>query len=580
MAEKGTAMFNVSAILHDKLPKFNQLPNTVQGMLVKFLQNLLHEEDFGNIYQKNHFLKGNNYVSSMLRNLNIQYTVKPNELLNIPSEGGLIVVANHITGASDAFSLVELIANHRENRKVRLLVNSMLSGVTQASDIIIPVDNITGAITKKSLESVYSALENGEVVVVFPAGIVSRLSWRGIKDTAWRPSFLKIARKASVPILPVRIEGRNSALFYLLSMILPKKISGLMLPREFAIAGKQKPLHLNIGKVIPPASFSDKTIGLETYVQMFYDHLYTLGTTKKEILKTEITIAKPINPRLLKKEIKKAEFLTYTSDGNQLVIADAATSPCLINELGRLRELSFRAIGGGTKSYRDNDMYDNYYKHLVLWNEEELEIMGAYRLGLCREIVSQKGIEALYTYNQYDFDQEFGNYLDQAMEVGRSFVQPKYWRSMALDNLWKGIVKYLDMHPEVRYTYGIVTINADMPHKAAAAIVYFYSKYFSPDVQMMQAKTQFHIPPEEKEKYDKLFEGLSYKEGLAALKHYLKGFNVSIPTLFKQYPELYKEGGVNFFDFSKNDKLHGVIEGLIMTDNHKMKENRRRRYIA
>ncbi|MDD2451896.1 MAG: 1-acyl-sn-glycerol-3-phosphate acyltransferase, partial [Sulfurovum sp.] len=348
-------MFNVSAILHDKLPKFNQLPKTVQGMLVKFLQNVLHEEDFDNIYKKNHFLKGNNYVSSMLRNLNIEYTVKPNELLHIPSEGGLIVVANHITGASDAFSLVELIANHRENRKVRLLVNSMLSGVTQASDIIIPVDNITGAITKKSLESVYSALENGEVVVVFPAGIVSRLSWKGIKDAAWRPSFLKIAKKASVPILPVRIKGRNSALFYFLSMILPKKISGLMLPREFAIAGRLKPLQLNIGKVIPPASFNDKTIGLDTYVKMFYDHLYTLGTTKKEILKTEITIAKPINPRLLKEEIRKAEFLSYTSDGNQLVIADAAISPCLINELGRLRELSFRAIGGGTKTYRDND---------------------------------------------------------------------------------------------------------------------------------------------------------------------------------------------------------------------------------
>jgi len=580
MPDKETVMFNVSAILHDKLPKFNQLPKTVQGMLVKFLQNVLHEEDFDNIYKKNHFLKGNNYVSSMLRNLNIEYTVKPNELLHIPSEGGLIVVANHITGASDAFSLVELIANHRENRKVRLLVNSMLSGVTQASDIIIPVDNITGAITKKSLESVYSALENGEVVVVFPAGIVSRFSWRGIKDTAWRPSFLKIARKASVPILPVRIKGRNSALFYFLSMILPKKISGLMLPREFAIAGRLKPLHLNIGKVIPPASFNDKTIGLDTYVKMFYDHLYTLGTTKKEILKTEITIAPPINPRLLKEEIRKAEFLSYTSDGNQLVIADAAISPCLINELGRLRELSFRAIGGGTKTYRDNDKYDNYYKHLVLWNEEELEIMGAYRLGLCREIVSNRGIEALYTYNQYDFSQEFGNYLDQAIEVGRSFVQPKYWRSMALDNLWKGIVKYLEKHPEVRYTYGIVTINADMPQKAAAAIVYFYSKYFSPDVQMMQAKTQFHIPREEEEKYEKLFDGLNYKEGLAALKHYLREFKVSIPTLFKQYPELYKEGGVNFFDFSRNDKLHGVIEGLIMTDNHKMKENRKRRYIA
>jgi putative hemolysin len=423
-------------------------------------------------------------------------------------------------------------------------------------------------------------LDNGEVVIIFPAGIVSRLSWRGIKDTEWRPSFLKIAKKASVPILPVKIEGRNSALFYLLSLILPKKISGLMLPREFAIAGRQKPLHFNIGKVIPPTSFQDKKIGLKTYAQMFYDHLYHLGTTKEEILQTEITIAPPINPKLLKDEIEQAEFLTYTSDGNKLVIVDAENAPFMINELGRLRELSFRTIGGGTKTYRDNDIYDSYYKHLILWNEEDLEIMGAYRLGLCQEIVSQRGMEALYTYNQYHFDKEFESYIDQSMEVGRSFVQPKYWHTMALDNLWKGIVTYLNIHPELRYTYGIVTINADMPKKAASAIVYFYSKYFAADVQMMKAKTKFHIPEEEQKMYDRLFDGLSYKEGLRELKHYLKEYDVSIPTLFKQYPALYNEGGVNFFDFSKNDKLHGVIEGLIITDNLKMKENRKRRYIA
>ena len=153
----------------------------------------------------------------MLRKLNIKYTVKPSEVLNIPSSGSLIVIANHITGASDAFSLVELLANHREDRKVRLLVNSMLIGVKQASDIIIPVDNITGAITKSSLESIYKALGNGEVVVIFPAGIVSRLSIKGIKDFDWRPSFLKIAQKTSTPILPVKIDGRNSALFFILS---------------------------------------------------------------------------------------------------------------------------------------------------------------------------------------------------------------------------------------------------------------------------------------------------------------------------------------------------------------------------
>lgn len=573
-------MLNVSGAINSKFPKFQQSPKFVQHIVINFLQKLFHEQDFNDIYKKNHFVKGNDYVSSMLRNLNIEYTVKPNELLNIPSEGGLIVIANHITGASDAFSLVELIANHRGNKKVRLLVNSMLIGVKQASDIIIPVDNITGAITKSSLESVYKALKNGEVVVIFPAGIVSRLSFKGIKDFEWKPSFLKIAQKTSTPILPVKIDGRNSALFYLVSMVLPKKISGLMLPREFAIAGKLKTIHLNIGKVIPVSSFSDKNIDLNTYVKKFYDHLYTLGTKEKEILNTETTIASPVNHKLLKEEIKNTDFLTKTKDGKTLVIAEASKTPFLIKELGRLREISFRAIGGGTKTCCDNDMYDNYYKHLILWNEEELEIVGAYRLGLCQEIIASRGMDALYTYDLCHFDQQFERYLDESMEVGRSFVQPKYWGSVALDNLWKGIAKYLEMNPQLRYTYGVVTINADMPIKAATAIVYFYSKYFASDIQMMKAKTKFYISNEDREKLGKLFNELSYKDALVVLKQYLKHLNVKIPTLFKQYPELYKEGGVNFFDFSTNDKLHGVIEGFIMTDNHKMKEEKRQRYFA
>lgn len=115
-------MLNVSNAIYSKFPKFQQSPKFIQHIVINFLQKLFHEQDFNDIYKKNHFVRGNDYVSSMLRNLNIEYTVKPNELLNIPSEGGLIVIANHITGASDAFALVELIANHRENKKVRLLV--------------------------------------------------------------------------------------------------------------------------------------------------------------------------------------------------------------------------------------------------------------------------------------------------------------------------------------------------------------------------------------------------------------------------------------------------------------------------
>lgn len=572
-------MFNVQDSFYKNFPKLvEKLPSPITNLIVRFLQKIFHEQMYKGIQSKNEHLSGMQFVDSMLDNLKITYTVKPYELQNIPATGRLIVVANHITGASDAFSLVQLIARERENHKVRLLVNGMLMGVTQASSIIIPVDNISGAITKNSLNAINEALSNDEVVVIFPSGVVNRLSLSGLKDTAWKASFLKIAKRTSTPVLPVRIESRNSILFYIISILFPK-LSGLMLPHEFAIAGKMKPLHLNIGKVIPVESFSDMRVSIKEYIDMFYNHLYTLGTNRDRTLKTEITIGSPRNKKLLKEEVKKAEFLGNTIDGKRIILVDAMQSPSLLRELGRVREISFRAIGGGTGSARDNDLYDNYYRHLILWDDEELEIVGAYRIGECKDIIANKGTEGLYTYNLCDFNDHFKDYCNYSVELGRSFVQPKYWGSRALDNLWQGVGAYLAHNPNIKYTYGTVTINADTPKKAVAALVYFYSYHFTCSTNMMKAKKPYMMSDEDRVEFDGLFKDVSYKDGFVLLKSYLKDLGTSVPTLFKQYAELYDEGAVRFFDFSVNDDLFGVVEGFIIADNTRMKKAKRKRYI-
>jgi len=572
-------MFDIKEAFNKNFPKLvNTLPIPVTNIMISTLQRIFHEKTYKDIQNKNSHLSGLQFVDSMLDNLKITYTVKPYELQNIPTTGKLLVIANHITGASDAFSLVQLIGNAREDKKVRLLVNGMLMGVTQACSIIIPVDNISGAITKESLTAINEALDNEEVVVIFPAGIVNRFSSNGLKDTPWKASFLKIAKRTQTPILPVKIDSRNSILFYLISMIFPK-LSGLLLPREFAIAGRMKPLHMNIGKVIPVSSFSDKNIDNKTYINMFYKHLYTLGTYKSRPLETEVTIGKAKNKKLLKEEVKNAEFLGTTIDGKKIILASASNSPFLLSELGRVREISFRAIGGGTGTSHDNDLYDNYYKHLILWDDEDMEVVGAYRIGECKNIIQEKGKEGLYTYNLCNFSTHFEDYCNSSVELGRSFVQPKYWGSRALDNLWQGVGAYLAHNPKIQYTYGVVTINADTPPKAVAALVYFYTLHFSCATNMMQAKSPYVMSDENTEEFDKLFKDVSYKDGFTILKSYLKNLGTSVPTLFKQYAELYEEGAVRFFDFSVNDGLFGVVEGFIIADNSRMKATKRKRYI-
>ena len=574
-------MLDIEKAYKQNFPKaVKYLPKSVNNFLIKRMKKIFHEKKYNEIYKKNHYLKDLEFVDSMLELLNIEYTIKPNELKNIPSTGRVLVVANHITGASDAFALVQLIASIRENKKVRLMVNGMLMGVTQASNIIIPVDNITGAITKTSIRAINEALNNEEAVVIFPAGVVNRLSFKGIKDTSWKASFLKIAKRNNTPILPIKIESRNSILFYLVSLILPNKLSGLlMLPHEFATAGEMKPLGFNIGKVIPVNSFSDKNISINEYLKLFYQHLYAIGTKEKPVLKTEITISSAHNKILLKDEVNKAEVLGHTLDGKKIILAEANKAPFLMQELGRVREISFRAIGGGTGTAKDNDLYDNYYKHLILWDEEDLEIVGAYRIGEVQEIIKNRGMQGLYTYNLCNFNEYFQDYCHNSVELGRSFVQPKYWGSRALDNLWQGVGAYLAKNPHIIYTYGTVTINADTPQQAVAALVYFYSFHFSCTTDMMSAKTPYFMSYEQKQEFDMLFKYKSYKDGFVILKKYLKDLGTSVPTLFKQYAELYDEGAVRFFDFSVNNELHGVVEGFIIADNSKMKEAKRKRYI-
>jgi putative hemolysin len=574
-------MFDIKEAYHKNFPKaVKYMPKAVTNGIIKTLQKIFHEKEFNAIHAKNHYLHGLEFVDSMIEELHIDYTIKPKELKNIPSTGRLIVVANHITGASDAFTLVQLIANAREDRKVKLIVNGMLMGVTQAKDIIIPVDNISGAISKSTIKAINESLENEEAIVIFPSGVVNRFSpFKGIKDIPWKSTFLKIARKKNTPILPVRIEARNSTLFYALSLFLPNKLTGFLLPHEFVTAHKQKALNFHIGRVIPVSSFSDPNISVEQYLTMFYDHLYAVGTDKKCVLQTETTISSANNRLILRDEIYRAQKLGETNDGKRIVLVEAKDAPFVIQELGRVREIAFRAIGGGTGDAKDNDLYDNYYKHLILWDDKDLEIVGAYRIGEVSEIIKERGMQGLYTYNLCDFNEYFEDYTENSVELGRSFVQPKYWGSRALDNLWQGVGAYLAKNPHIKYTYGTVTINAETPRKAVAALVYFYSYHFSCDTGMMSAKTPYFLSYDDKMEFEMLFKGKSYKDGFAILKRYLKDHGAVVPTLFKQYAELYDEGAVRFFDFSINEELHGVVEGFIIADNSQMKEAKRKRYI-
>lgn len=153
---------------------------------------------------------------------------------------------------------------------------------------------------------------------------------------------------------------------------------------------------------------------------------------------------------------------------------------CVLKEIGRLREISFRHVGEGSGEKRDIDSYDFYYKHLIIWDDEALEIAGAYRIGDCREIIEDFDVDGLYTSTLFKYDSAFMPYFEHGLELGRSFVQPKYWNSRALDYLWQGIGAYVRENPNIRYLFGPVSLSDTFTTQAKALLIYYYSHYFAP----------------------------------------------------------------------------------------------------
>lgn len=577
-------MIHVEGMIRQSYPSiYNKLPSIALRPSLTLLKKLFHEKEVNTFLTNHERLTGLDFVEAVLEYLNISYKVNQQQLENIPAIGKALVVSNHPLGAADALSLIKMIADARQDKTVKIVANQMLSHIPQLSELLIPVDNINGRLNRQSLQEINKALENEEIVIFFPAGEVSRASLSGIKDGHWKSGFVKIAQRTSTPILPIHIKARNSSLFYTLSFIY-KPMSAFLLGHE--LMRSQKPLEFKIGEIIPHTSFQSNQLQPKQYARLFRKHLYRVGKGRTTLLATEQSISHPVDRQQLRSELKAGEKLGSTTDGKDIYLVEAEESPTLLKEIGRLREYTFRKVGEGTGTKRDTDKYDEYYMHLVLWDEDALEIVGAYRIGECSWIMSWLGKEGLYMNELCTIDDSLDNKLDSAIELGRSFVQPKYWGSRALDYLWQGIGAYLSHNPQVKYMYGPVTISNSYPKVAKDILVYFYSTYFKPKEGFQSSEKSFKanhsyiLSRNIKAEFDLLFDGQDYPEAFRTLKSYLKGLEVSVPTLYKQYGELCEEGGVNFFDFGIDPSFNNAIDGYLLVDLSKLKSDKRRRYLV
>ncbi|KAB8314236.1 GNAT family N-acetyltransferase, partial [Tolypothrix campylonemoides VB511288] len=192
---------------------------------------------------ENGHLRDFDFVRAALDYLQARYVADAAEVARIPATGRLLIVANHPSGALDALALLDLVGSVR--RDVRIVANELLSVLDGMGGLLLPVRILGGRPSADSLRAIEAALEAEQCVIVFPAGEVARLGLRGVADGRWRRGFLRFARATGAPVQPVRVEARNSALFYGASALF-KPIGTALLAREM-FARRARRIALRIG---------------------------------------------------------------------------------------------------------------------------------------------------------------------------------------------------------------------------------------------------------------------------------------------------------------------------------------------
>ena len=568
-------MINVEQALTNKYPAFVQKPAPVKRSTLFLLRRLIRETEINDFLEENADATGFEFIDRVLDYFNFSYTMSNKDRMNIPSSGRVLIVANHPLGALDGLALLKAIGEVR--RDVKIVANDLLMNFEPLSNLFLPVDNMGKSTRKRDIERIVESLQNEEAVIVFPAGEVSRAGVTGIKDGKWNSGFIRFARKANAPILPTFIGGKNSSLFYGASYV-NRNLSTLLLAREM-FNKKSLSIPLKVGEPIPFSQLDAVPVSTQEKCKLLKKHLYRIAKGRKPLFITEKTIAHPQDRQSIKQELKESELLGETSDGKKIYLFDHRNDSAVIQEVGRLREIAFRCVGEGTGEKKDLDRYDQYYRHLILWDEEELEIAGAYRLAEAKHLRDNPE-QGLYSATLFNYNEQMDDYFAKGIELGRSFVQPKYWGKRSLDYLWYGIGAYLRKNPDVRYMFGPVSLSNSYPKAAKDMLIWFYSHYFRDQEYLAKSFSPYQLDEPTTQNMERMFSGDDYKADFRVMKEQLEFLGVSVPTLYKQYSDLCEEGGVRFLDFGVDADFNYCVDGLVLVDLEYVKAKKRLRYIG
>lgn len=559
--------------LREKMPLFLKI----------FMDRVINTDEIHNLCRQIQLqTMPGHFCDRLLRCLGISYRVSDNDLARIPAIGPLLVVANHPFGVVEGLVLASLLRSVRPD--VKILANSILRPISELESQFIWVDPFGGEdATHRNIQPLRDAvrwLERGGLLAAFPAGEVAYYQYgrKAVTDPTWKDTITRIARKLGLPVLTVYFGGRNSRAFQVLGMLHPRIRTALLF--QEMLKKRNQTLDVLIGKPVSPARLRDfvspavatEFLRMKTY--LLGQRNGTSASIKDVDAQTTIpdsAVLQPIAPaedvELLESEIKSLgeDFILCRLGSLCVLHAGSARIPRVLREIGRQREIAFRAVAEGTGREIDLDCYDQQYQHIFLWDQQSRRIVGAYRVGHTDRILSESGIKGLYVNSLFPLSRSFFKRIGPALELGRAFVrQENQCDGRSLPLLWSGIARYIAKQPKYRYLYGPVSISSNYQPISRQLIAWFLlNKHASRErlgtVSRLKSPS-FSIP--DKRAARKCCESVQSLEDLSDLISDIEPDSKGVPVLLQHYVRL----GAKVLAYNIDPQFCNCLDALVLVD--------------
>jgi len=533
-----------------------------------------------NLYRRLQRSPGGFRLENLLAEMRIELHVDAADQSRIPSTGPVVVVANHPYGVLDGALLTILLTRVRPD--VKILANFLLGDVPELQRHCIFVDPFQTdrsiESNRKALREALSWLEGGGMLAIFPAGEVAhwQMPVAQIIDRQWNDTAVRVIRRTKAAALPVFFCGHNGVGFQILGMIHPKLRTAFLL-QEF-LQQEGKTIKVRVGSAIPADAVHAIKDDREA-IEYLRSRTYLLAKRSKPenswpkalrsalAAKIQEPLADPVSPQSLTKEILSLPNDQRLAENGDFAVylGQAKKIPQLLQEIGRLRELTFRRAGEGTGKSLDLDRFDEYYCHILLWNHAKRELVGSYRAGNTAEILASRGIAGLYTSTLFRFDPVLFDRLGPAFELGRSFVRPEYQRQyVPLLLLWKGIAQLVATHPQTPVLFGAVSISNEYSKISRQMIYRFFEARMQDDelAGMIQPRSPFRAGLLRGWDCRGLCRALRDLEELSEPITDIEPDRKGLPVLLRQYAKV----GGRLLSFNVDRNFSNCLDGLVVVD--------------